>query len=246
MIPAAIKVTVYLVGLVNFYHIENASDRNVYLLKTTSGVVYQGVALVEHHPLVEIQGLKGGEAACKKRGASWNGLACVVKNLPGKTAIELPKSTTELHIIEQRFNLVPTLAGQCPGATMKPTALTEYAAVVTPTSGTLDLCTYKGGLVTYLGLDNASGDLVIGGKHFPLTDGARVYVSNSPMEPHGGPANSGAHFFWYYTILNLPAGGTCNKVPAVRFFGPECTRFEPTYHDSFPAIASSEFCGPVH
>jgi len=187
----------------------------------------------------------GGKDACEARGASWNGAACIVKNLPAKSAITLPTSTTGFQIMDN-FNRVPTLSGQCPGATVKPAALTDYAAVVTPTSGKLDACSFNKGLVTYLGLDNASGDLVINGRAFPLTEGARVYVSDSPLTPHSAASHTGEHFFWYYTILVPPSGGRCNHVPTVGFsIGEGCKRFAPTHTDSFPALSGAEFCGPV-
>ena len=242
MTPAAIKVTVYFVGLLYFYDLENASQRKVIALATPEGATYNGVKLEEHHSVVEIQGLTGGAAACREREAEWNGKACIVKNLPAKSTIELPESTTKFQVMHERFDLVPTLKGQCPGTTIKPVAMTDYTAAVTPTSGALDLCTFNGGLVTYLALANASGDLVVNGKSFPLNDNARVYIGNS-SDSHSGPR--GSHFFWFYKALVVPSSGVCSAVPNVRFSGPRCQRFEPTHRDSFPAFSGSEFCGPL-
>jgi len=213
-------------------------------------VVYNGVTLEDHHVDIEIDGLTGDETACKARKAIWNGAACVLENVPAKTAIKLPKSTTAFQVMDE-FNRVPTLAGQCPGSTVDPAIFKNYAAILTPTSGKLDRCTYTSngglvntGLVTYLVLDNASGALVVNGTAFPLNDNARVYISNSPEHPHTGPPNPEAHFFWFYRILVPPPGG-CSAVPRVVFVGPACTRFAPTHRHSFDAFSGGTFCGPV-
>jgi hypothetical protein len=149
----ALMVTVYFVGLVNFYQ-----GNEVVIPRAPSGVERNGVMLHPHAAAIFIKGLAGGEGNCGPLlgGDLKDGLCKVA--IAGGTIVTLPPPPSKASKAKSRSIKndagIPSLSRLCGGISdIKKAYLTDpakYAVRTTIQKGTLNACTYEKQWVSYL------------------------------------------------------------------------------------------------
>lgn len=210
MTLTAVTVTVYFVGLVNFYK-PSLGTREVILPLATTSIRTLGVDLAAHTGSVIID--KGIDSAgCATLLGSWNGTICIVPHaeIVGKKIV-LSASTTTPLVIDSNFEKLPTLQTLCTGLGALNKNLSnpsEFTARLTLTTGTLNTCIVGDALVSYLTYESTDGKFSIGGKTATLTGTeAMVEISNHAS----GSTDGRVHFWWYYTLYNNSS--SCTNMP---------------------------------
>ena len=219
----ALMVTVYFIGLINFYEKNGVNGREVVIPEATAGT-HRSVALHAHAPTISINGLAGGKSDCiNGLKGEWEKKDAGVcsRAIPLGTTIGLPSSSS--FKVDSSFNAVPSLTTLCSDITgIKPVYLTnppQHAVRASITSGTLKACTNDKRWVSYL--TTGQGDLQLtfsSGTTLssPLKADAIVSIENMP--PGASPGmGSRAHFWWYYEMYD--GAQVCSGMPAE----PACT-----------------------
>lgn len=221
-IAAAVTLTFYFIGLVNFHdRTEGRIGREVIVPAAASGT-YAGVALEAHQADLVITGFQGGKTACETNGWTWKDAdaplpeTCIIESVSQKV-LTLPTSADAFDA--SNFGSLPKLTSFCCLSDLDSKYLTNpahSALRVTITNGALSGCTDGGAWVSRLGITATSDKFTFDGKTLTLDDGAVVYVINSPPHPPD-PAHE-KHFYWYYVLYGAtscrglpptPAGSAC-------------------------------------
>jgi hypothetical protein len=231
---AAVTITVYFYGLVNFSGTGNT--REVVAPLVPAAVTTGTTTLMPHGADIVIRGFKG---TCPL--PLLIGDACTVTSVTG-TVVKLPAAKPDPLELTDAFKELPALKTLCTGITgIKPEYLTDpgkYAVRLTLDSGTLDACAYGAawGSSLVLNVEVPSGTdsvpVVIGATTVQLKNGAVMYIRNRPTV--ASAASGLEHFGWFYVMAK--DSGTCDGLPTVAPPAIKCPpAFGTTHSGSHPA-----------
>ena len=227
-VVAAVTISVYFVGLVNFSG--EGSTREVVVPRAFAPVSRPPVTLEGHRPDIIINPLTKED--CRKLGG---GMfvpigKCPIFNVKGKH-ITLPAGTPSS--LDASAHNIPKLKTLCSAVSgIKKEYLddpTKYAVRLTLNSGKLDSCVDGSAWGSRLTLTDSDGKVTIEDKILKtketvtLTEGTSIYLVNRPTS---SPLTSGKeHFWWHYVIAEGateftglptvgPSGSVCHGAPA--------------------------------
>ena len=216
-------VTVYFVGLVNFYKPTLSHRREVIVPLTSSG----HSSLVAHQTTITIVGLVGKEddKACRDDlHGTWDPAGtCTVPNVSGQVIKFKTTSSGPADVATTGgFDGIPGIKAPalCPSAKdIDPSFLKDpakYAVRLTIEHGNLDACINGKAWVSFLTTDLTTGtpNFAIGTTSLTLSPDAVVKIVNIPS---GADTRPLAHFGWYYQMYvgaekctNIPAEPACS------------------------------------
>ncbi|HEX6101107.1 MAG TPA: hypothetical protein VF432_32625 [Thermoanaerobaculia bacterium] len=211
----AATVTVYFIGVVNFYdpRTTEVTREVVVPLASSATSVYATLPLKPHVAQLIVTGIDGTDPQkdCQdKLGGQWSADTCTVAPVSGRK-ITLPASTETLDT--SGFSGVPNLRTLCKtmGGIKRRYLDTaaSYAARLTLKTGTLGVCSKDKAWVAKLILTDPTGELSLNGdgNGVKLKDKAVVQIAN--LTSVGGSELS--HFSWHYKMYDTPV--QCSALP---------------------------------
>lgn len=212
---ATATVTVYFIGLVNFY--AESGKREVIVPMTPRDTEYEeGVKLVPHRADIVIKEWSGAattDCTVKLRGTPSGGTpatTCTVTNVKGKI-ITLPVPSVPTLSSSANFDKVLKLPDGCSALPeLDRSYLTDkekYAIRTTLTKGALHSCLNGSSWYSHITLAGTNGNFTIGDSDGSVTvtldDKTVVEIRH---EPHSGETGTERqHFGWHYLMYKIPA-----------------------------------------